>query len=60
MSEVTTTEGDCCEVCGEGDCELFGYRSPDGQWCWFCATHRPGRFYADKRLPAPEDGGGDE
>ena len=44
---------ECCEACGasNNDTELFGYRQSDG-WRWFCAAHRLGRFYADKRLPA--------
>jgi hypothetical protein len=45
----------CCEVCGYSSCELFGHRLSDG-WRWFCAAHRLGQFYADKRSPAPDDG----
>jgi hypothetical protein len=49
-----------CEVCGYCSVELFGYRQPDKSWRWFCSTHRIGQFYADKRLPAPDDVGGDQ
>jgi hypothetical protein len=49
----------CCETCGWGDVELFGYRRGNG-WPWFCAAHRPGKFYADKRLSAPDSGGDHE
>jgi hypothetical protein len=47
---------ECCEKCGYSTCELFGYCRPDG-WHWFCTAHRLGQFYADKRSPAPDDGG---
>jgi hypothetical protein len=52
---------ECCEVCGasNADTELFGYRCAPGSripfpegWRWFCAEHRLGQWYADKRLPA--------
>ena len=52
---------ECCEACGasNNDTELFLYRCAPGSgtpfpegWRWFCAAHRLGRFYADKRLPA--------
>jgi len=49
-----------CEVCDARDIELFGYRKPD--WRWFCAKHRLGVWYADRRLrpgelPAEAEGG---
>ena len=59
-SEVkVTSEPVGCEVCGYSNVELFGYRRHGG-WRWFCAAHRIGQFYADKRIPAPDDGGGYE
>jgi hypothetical protein len=55
LSAVSTGcySSECCEVCSasNNDTELFGYRQPDG-WRWFCAAHRLGKWYADKRLPA--------
>jgi hypothetical protein len=48
-------QGECCEVCGDSDCELFGYCSREGHWHWFCAAHRPARFYADKRVAASDE-----
>jgi hypothetical protein len=58
MTGVTATE--CCEACGasNADVELFGYRRLSG-WRWFCAEHRLGRSYADKRSPALDNNGGD-
>jgi hypothetical protein len=57
--EIITTESDvaeCCETRGTTNIELFGYRHPGG-WRWFCALHRLGQFYADKRLlRSPEKG----
>jgi hypothetical protein len=55
---------ECCEACSasNNDTELFGYRQPDG-WRWFCADHRLGKWFADKRLPAltnNNNGGGNE
>jgi hypothetical protein len=46
-----------CETCGAATVELFGYRRPEG-WRWFCALHRLSAWYADKRLPPPDDGYG--
>jgi hypothetical protein len=58
MSDVAITGLEHCEVCGEEGCELFGYRSPEG-WHWYCGTHRPWKFYADRHLPALSDPDGD-
>jgi hypothetical protein len=49
-----------CEVCCASGIELSGYRKPF--WRWFCAEHRLGVWYADKRLlpdqlPPETDGG---
>jgi hypothetical protein len=57
VPEIIATESDAAEYCetfGATGVELFGYRHPSG-WRWFCALHRLGQFYADKRLlPSPE------
>jgi hypothetical protein len=61
----TPLDGDLlCEVCGFTICDLFGYFNKDTtpHWRWFCTSHRPGQWFADKRikrLPNPdgEEGG---
>jgi hypothetical protein len=41
-----------CEVCGYTTCDLFGYFTKDTvpHWRWFCSSHRPGQWFADKRI----------
>jgi hypothetical protein len=51
VSDITGLER--CEVCGDttSDGDLFGYLM-DRCSRWYCDTHRPRQFYADRRLPA--------
>jgi hypothetical protein len=52
MTAADNAAAQCCETSGTANIELFGYRA-DGAMRWYCADHRLGQFYADKREGLP-------